>query len=87
MLFRSSKVPTYSFLNKETGEEYELFMGISEREEYLKANPHIEQTVSGAPLISSGRGMGKPDQGFRDILREIKKKNSKGITKSTINTF
>ena len=80
-------MPTYSFLNKETGEEYELFMGISEREEYLKANPHIQQIITGAPLISSGRGMGKPDQGFRDILREIKKKNSKGITKSTINTF
>lgn len=80
-------MPTYKFLNNQTGEEYEDFMTISSMEEYLKSNPHITQLVNGAPLIHSGRGMGKPDQGFRDLLKEIKKKNSKGITKSTINNF
>lgn len=80
-------MPTYSFLNKDTGEEYELFLSISEREQYLKDNPNIEQTVSGAPMIASGRGMQKPDQGFRDILKEMKKKNSRGFKRSTINTF
>lgn len=40
-------------------------------------------------MIHSGRGVGKskPDSGFRDLLKDMKKKHSKGITRSTINTF
>lgn len=80
-------MPTYKFSNNDTGEEYEEFMSISELDEYLKTNPNVTQLVSGAPMISSGRGMAKPESGFRDLLKEIKKNNSRGITKSTINTF
>lgn len=80
-------MPTYKFLNNETGEEHEDFMSISALDEYLTTNPHITQLVNGAPLISSGRGMGKPDNGFRDLLKDIKKKNQRGISRSTINTF
>jgi hypothetical protein len=80
-------MPTYKFLNNETGEEFEDFMSISALDEYLKTNPHITQLVNGAPMIASGRGMSKPDQGFRDLLKDMKKKHSGGLTKSTINTF
>ena len=78
-------MPTYSFRNKDTGKKFELFLSISEREVYLKENPNIQQTVS-SPAIISGRPR-KPDEGFRDLLREIKKKNSRGFTRSNINTF
>lgn len=80
-------MPTYKFYNEETKEEFEEFMTISALDEYLKQNPNITQLVNGAPMISSGRGMGKPDNGFRDLLKDIKRKNSRGITRSTINTF
>ena len=80
-------MPTYKFLNNETGEEHEDFMSISALDEYLKNNPNIVQLVNGAPMIASGRGMGKPDQGFRDLMKDMKKKHSGGLTKSTINTF
>lgn len=80
-------MPTYRFLNNETGQEYEEFMAISALDEYLKSNPNITQLVNGAPMISSGRGMKKPEQGFRDLLKDIKRRNSRGITRSTINTF
>ena len=70
-------MPTYKFLNNETGEEFEDFMSISALDQYLKDNPNIVQLVNGAPLIHSGRGLQKPDNGFREILREVKKKNSK----------
>ena len=80
-------MPTYKFLNNDTSEEHEDFMSISALGEYLKNNPHITQLVNGAPMISSGRGLGKPDNGFRDLLKDMKKKHSKGITRSTINTF
>jgi hypothetical protein len=61
-------------------------MSISEREKFLSENPHITQLVYGAPLISSGVNM-KPDQGFRDLLKDMKKKHSRGISQSTINTW
>ena len=80
-------MPTYRFLNNETGEEYEDFMSISALEVYLSENPNVTQLLNGAPLIHSGRGLKKPDAGFRDLLKHIKKGNSKGITRSTINTM
>jgi hypothetical protein len=80
-------MPNYLFLNNDTGEEYEEFMSISELDHYLKNNPNITQLVSGAPMIHSGRGMKKPDAGFRDLLKKIKEGNSRGRSKSSINTF
>lgn len=80
-------MPTYRFKNNDTGEEFEDFMSISALEVFLTENPNITQLVNGAPMIASGRGMGKPEQGFRDLLKDIKKKHSRGITRSTINTF
>lgn len=80
-------MPTYAFRDNNTGEEWQDFMSISALDEFLATNPHITQLVNGAPMISSGRGMGKPDQGFRDLLKDMKKKHSRGITRSTINTF
>jgi hypothetical protein len=80
-------MPTYKFLNNDTGEEHEDFMSISALDEYLKTNPQITQLVNGAPSLSSGRGLKKPDNGFRDLLKDMKKKHSAGLTRSTINTF
>lgn len=79
-------MPTYNLLNNDTGEEFTEFMSISELDDFLVNNKHLTLMVS-APAIVSGRGKGKPDDGFRDILKQIKKGNSKGISKSTINTF
>jgi hypothetical protein len=80
-------MPTYKFLNNDTGEEYEEFMSISAREVYLSENPNLTQLVNGAPLLHSGRGLQKPDSGFRDILKNIKRESQRGISRSTINTF
>jgi hypothetical protein len=80
-------MPTYKFLNTNTNEEFEEFMSISSRTQYLEENPHITQLVNGAPLIHSGRGLQKPDAGFRDILKNVRKEHSRGITRSTVNTF
>lgn len=78
-------MPTYSFSNKNSSEIFDMFLSITEREDYLKNNPHIEQLIS-APAIVSGISK-KPDAGFRDILKNIKKKHSQGLTRSTVNTF
>lgn len=64
-------MPYYNFKNKETGEEFEEFFTISGREEYLKDNPHIQQTPS---LFSMTGGTGdriKNDSGWTENLQRI----------------
>jgi hypothetical protein len=80
-------LPTYKFVNNDTGEEYFEFMSISELEVYIANNLNVTQLVNGAPMIHSGRGMQKPDAAFRDLLKNIKKGNSQGVSKSSIETF
>lgn len=80
-------MPTYKFLNSDTNEEYTEFMSISALDQYLADRPTIKQLVNGAPMISTGSGFNKPDDGFRDLLKEIKKNNSRGTSQSTIQTF
>jgi hypothetical protein len=77
-------MPKYTFENTQTGEVYDDFMSISAMETLLAENSHIKQ-VLGTPLIVSGvsSGRNKPDSGFRDILKTIKKRHPR----STVNTF
>lgn len=78
-------MPTYSFKDKNTGEVFDKFMSISSFENYLKENPNLESYISSAPPIGDTVRMGlkKPDDGFRDILRNIKHKHYG----SKVNTF
>jgi len=63
-------MPTYNFRNTETGEVIELFMSFSQRDQYVKDNPHME-TVIGAPTIVGGVGGMKNDSGWGDNLKRI----------------
>lgn len=78
-------MPTYEFENKDTGEVSEDIMSISAKEAFLIANPHIQQIFTRAPPIGDIHrlGMKKPHDGFRDVLRNIKKLNPG----SKVNTF
>ena len=81
-------MPIYTFKNKETGETFEKMMKIAEFVEYREAHPELETVITGAPSIGDPHRMGvvKPPDSFNSLLKHIKKGNSKGITKSTINT-
>ena len=79
-------MPTYTLRNTETDEVYEEFMSMSELDAFLAENPKIIQVPGDAPGIISGYHK-KPDQGFRDVLRKIKRDSQRGISRSTINTF
>lgn len=75
-------MPTYTFKSgKKTWTE---LMSITEMEEFLANNRNVRLELS-APKIVSGvsAGRNKPSDGFRDILRNMKKKH-RG---STINTW
>jgi hypothetical protein len=70
--FINKIMPTYDFLNTETGEEFEKFMSLSEREQYLKDNPKIQQVHLGAMSIVSGVSItGKVPDGFKEVLSKV----------------
>lgn len=64
-------MPTYEFRDTKTGEEFEIIMTWSKREEYLKENPHVEP-VLGAPAIIGGTGgYTKAPTGFNEVLSKV----------------
>ena len=67
-------MPTYEFRNKETGEVTEVFMKISARDQYLKDNPHLEQTMTQAPAFAGDHITIKKDSGFKEVLQKIHEK-------------
>ena len=69
-------MPTYDFLDTKTGEEFEVMMKWSEREQYLKDNPHIQPKVS-APNIVSGVSTSSQNRvpgGFKEVLSKVAEK-------------
>jgi len=80
-------LPNYKFKNHQTGETWIESMGISDADKFLAECPHIERLVHGAPMIVTGiHQFGhkkKPDSGFRDVLKNIKKRNPR----NTIDTY
>lgn len=78
-------MPTYVYLNSETGEQEEHIHKISEMDSFTEANPHLTRQIQSSGFIrGTGVGKAKPDAGFRDVLKSIKKASGKG---STIETF
>lgn len=66
-------MPSYSFKNKKTGEIITEIMKISEREDFIKNNPDLEQMLS-IPKVSyrtnNTQGL-KVDDGFREIQQKV----------------
>jgi hypothetical protein len=69
-------MPTYVFRNKETGEQFEKIMKISELDNYRNQNPQLETVIQsvafGDPTkMTSTR---KFDTGFKEVLQRIHEK-------------
>lgn len=69
-------MPTYQFVNKDTGETFDIFMSIHDLDKYKEDNPHLEQYHDSFPGVVGSAGIKNqvPD-GFRDVLKSIKKAN------------
>ena len=67
-------MPLYDFKNTQTGEEFEKFMSIASKEEYLKENPHIISVIgsNGQAIQDPVRaGIRKHDNGFKEVLQKV----------------
>ena len=78
-------MPTYTFKDTNTEERIEVSMRIAELDEYKLKNPHLLQQIVGAPSIGDSYRLGrhKPDDGFRDVLRNVQHHHKK----DSINTW
>jgi len=77
-------MPTYNFRNNDTREITEVILKISELDTYKSENPHLTPIHISVPPTVRSDGNLKPDDGFRDVLRGIKKASSR---RNNINTF
>lgn len=75
----------YTFINTKTNREEDLSMPISELDEFKAQNPHMQQIIKTAPAVADPTRLGikKPDAGFRDVLKKVKKAH----IRSTVNTW
>jgi hypothetical protein len=64
-------MPTYDFLNTETGEVEERFMSLSQREQFIKDNPHMQQMIGATATVSGVSITGKVPDGFKEVLAKV----------------
>ena len=64
-------MPTYIFKDKLTGDQFEKFLSISEKEQFLKDNPDYKSILTAPNIISGARvGTGKLG-GFKEVLQKV----------------
>jgi hypothetical protein len=75
----------YTFYDTKTKKEFDISMPISELDTYIENNPHLQQVFSVPHIADPTRlGLRKPDSGFRDVLKRIKKASGR---RNTVNTW
>lgn len=69
-------MPTYVFRNKETGEQFEKLMKISELDTFRVDNPQLETIIQSPMICDPVRvGVRKMDSGFKEVLQKINERN------------
>tara|TARA_B000000557_G_C20749315_1_gene432198 strand:- start:390 stop:704 length:315 start_codon:yes stop_codon:yes gene_type:complete len=68
-------MPTYSFEDTKTGEQYDKFMSWKDREKYLEENPDVKPVITSAALIGGTGDRTKPPAGFNEVLSKVSEAN------------
>ena len=68
-------MPTYVFEDKLTGEQFEEFLTMGEKEEFLKGNPDYKQVLTAPNLISGARVSTRKLGGFKEVLQRVGEAN------------
>jgi hypothetical protein len=66
--------PTYRFENTETGEIFERWMYMADKDPFLKENPHIKPLIPTQMNVGEvGDWQNKTSDGWNDVLRKVSK--------------
>jgi hypothetical protein len=69
-------MPNYTFRDDNTGEVVEHFLKISELDEFKESNPHLTQTITGAPALAGSVSIrDKRPDGFKEVMSRIAEAN------------
>lgn len=78
-------MPTYSFKNNDTGEVFDMFFSSYKDKDAWKAeHPEVTQQIGAPQIVSGVSGTRKPDDSFRDVLKNI---NRRAGRNSKVNTW
>ena len=67
-------MPTYLFLNNDTGEFFEDFLTNSKKQDLLSKNPHIQQIPAPFAITSmEGTYHGKTDDTWKEVLSKLQR--------------
>jgi hypothetical protein len=66
-------MPIYSIKDTTNDKIFEVNVKFAELDDYLSANPTFKQVFNKFPGVADPTRIGKkkPDDGFRDVLREV----------------
>ena len=66
-------MPTYEFKDKETGETQEVFMKLSEKDQFLKDNPNLKQQITAPNFITRRDGdvLKAAGSGWNEVLQKV----------------
>jgi hypothetical protein len=68
-------LPTYDFINQETGDIEEYIFKISEYDDFVENNQHLKRVFTGAPSMVRSNGGIKNDAGWNENLSRIAEAN------------
>lgn len=68
-------MPIYVVQDTTTEEETELYCSWNELQSFLTENPDHKLMPAAPAIVSGVAGRYKTDEGFKDVLRTIKKRN------------
>lgn len=81
-------MPTYTFKNKNTGEEEEHRMKIAEYDQFKLDNPHLERFIRPQDLPGFGcpvrLGIRKTDDGWKEVISKVAGSQPKSNLKDTL---
>jgi len=64
-------MPTYTWRNTETGEVFDTFLKLSEREQYKQDNPHLEAVLHPYNIIGGVSVRNKESDGFKEVMSKV----------------
>ena len=73
-------MPTYTMLNKQTGEEREMILSFSEREELLEQGEWVQQLATPISVTHVGGTLKQTSDGWKDVLSKVKSGSGEGNT-------
>jgi|TARA_B100001094_G_scaffold327984_1_gene387418 hypothetical protein len=68
-------MPTYEFLNKETGDIKEYIMSYKDLDKFKENNPHLLQQITAPNFVGGTGDRVKPDSGFQEVMSKIASNN------------